>query len=222
MQPPLFQNNHDEGCPLCGKIVDSWIQGTKRNLKHCLNCDLIFVPPAHHPTLEEELHRYRQHQNSFDNPGYVKMLSDVLTLIRQFGLGPDKSNLLDFGCGPEPVFVDLCRQAGFNAFGYDSHFQQEFPKKSPFEVISAIEVWEHFRSPAREIRFLLSYLAPGGLLAVRTLLHGGEKNISSWWYARDNTHLSFYSQQTMNWIAENFGLDQLFSDGEKLLLFKSG
>lgn len=218
MPPPLLQNNHDELCPLCGKVVDSSIEGGKRNLKHCLECDLIFVLSAHHPTHEEELHRYRQHQNSSDNPGYVKMLSEVLTLIRRFG--PDGGDLLDFGCGPEPVFVDLCRQAGFNACGYDPHFSQEFPAEGRFDVISAIEVWEHFRSPATEIRSLLSYLAPGGLLAVRTLLHKGARNISSWWYISDNTHLSFYSQRTMNWIAENFQLESAFSDGEKFSLFK--
>lgn len=219
MPTPFLQVDNDKICPLCGGGANSSIQGAKRNLKHCLECDLIFVPSAHHPTREEELHRYRQHQNSSDNPGYVKMLSEVLTLIQRFG--PEGGDLLDYGCGPGSVFVDLCRQAGFNAYGYDPHFQQELPEKIRFDVISAIEVWEHFRSPATDISSLLSFLAPNGLLAVRTLLHTGEENISSWWYTRDNTHLSFYSQRSMNWIAEKFCLDQIFSDEEKIFLFKS-
>jgi 2-polyprenyl-3-methyl-5-hydroxy-6-metoxy-1,4-benzoquinol methylase len=219
MPIPLLQEDRDEVCPLCGKVANSLIRGAKRNLRHCLECDLVFVPSAYHPTPEEELHRYRQHQNSSDNLGYVKMLSEVLKLIQRFG--PEGGNILDFGCGPGPVFVDLCRQAGFNAYGYDPHFQQELPEKIRFDVISAIEVWEHFRSPATDISSLLSFLAPNGLLAVRTLLHKGEENMSSWWYTRDNTHLSFYSQQTFAWIAEKFRLNPIFTDGEKIILFKS-
>ncbi len=210
-------NNSKGSCPLCGEEVIKSIQGRKRNFKHCLSCDLIFVPQDYHPTPEEELHRYRQHQNSSDNPGYVKMLSEVLALIQRFG--PSRGSLLDYGCGPEPVFVNMCRQAGYDAFGYDPCFSKEFPSINRFDLICAIEVWEHFRSPADEIRSLLSLLAPDGLMVVRTLLHGGEEGFASWWYASDNTHLSFYSHRTFNWITEHFHLNSVFSDKEKFLLF---
>jgi hypothetical protein len=211
------KENPSEPCPLCGKDATNSIQGKRRRFRHCTSCDLIFVPPDAHPTPEEEVHRYRQHQNSADNPGYVSMLSAVLALIQRFG--PATGRLLDYGCGPEPVFVNICRQAGYDAYGYDPYFYKEFPARKQFELITAIEVWEHFRSPASEIRYLQSLLMPGALMAVRTLLHNGEEDFASWWYAADNTHISFYSQRTVDWIAAYFKLKLIFSDGEKLLLF---
>lgn len=208
----------NKSCPLCVEKTTFPIQGRRRDFRHCPRCDLIFVHPAHHPSPEEEVHRYRQHKNSSDNPGYVKFLSEVLALIQQFG--PAGGSLLDYGCGPEPVFVNMCRQAGYDAVGYDLYFSKKLPANSRFNLITSIEVWEHFRSPASEIRHLHTLLAPDGLLAVRTLLHEGKEKFVSWWYARDNTHLSFYSYRTIEWIIRNFNLQLIFSDGEKLFLFR--
>ncbi len=204
-------------CPLCGKEVTHQLQGKKRSFRHCLTCDLIFVPPAEHPTPEEEIQRYRQHNNSVDNPGYVSLLSEVLNLVQRFG--PAEGSLLDYGCGHEPVFVGMCKEAGYEAFGYDPYFQKELPNSSKFDIITSVEVFEHFRTPASEIQRLISLLKPGGMLAIRTLLHHGEGDFICWWYAVDNTHISFYSRQTFLWIAENFQLKILSSDNEKLLLF---
>jgi SAM-dependent methyltransferase len=204
-------------CPLCGKTVTHQLRGKNRDFGYCATCELIFVPPAYHPTPEEEIHRYRQHQNSLDNPGYVNLLAEVLELIQRFG--PASGSLLDYGCGQKPAFLNMCQAAGYEAGGYDPYFYKEPPAKTQFDIISAIEVFEHFRTPATEIRRLCSWLKPGGILAIRTLLHHGERDFIPWWYAADNTHISFYSRHTFLWIAENFRLKLLFSDGEKLLLF---
>ncbi len=214
-------NNNAELCPLCRAGEARPIEGERRNFLYCLTCDLIFEPSVYHLSEEEERHRYEQHNNTPDNPGYVKLLSEVLDLIRRFGPdGAGGGSALDYGCGPGPVFVDMCREAGFDAYGYDPYFFPEIPQRNKFEVISATEVWEHFRSPAAEIGSLLKLLAPDGLLVVRTLLHGGEEEFPTWWYNKDDTHLAFYSQNTMNWIADHFHLTPVFTDGKKFSLFK--
>ena len=204
-------------CPLCGAGETRPIQGERRSFLYCLECDLIFEQSAHHLSPEEERHRYEQHNNSPDNPGYVKLLSEVLDLVKRFG--PAEGSVLDYGCGPGPVFVDMCRQAGYDAYGYDPYFFDELPDKKCFDVISAVEVWEHFRNPANEIRSLLSLLVPEGLLVVRTLFHNGADDFPTWWYNKDDTHLAFYSQNTMSWIADHFQLTPVFTDGEKFSLF---
>ncbi len=207
-------------CPLCGAGETRPVEGERRSFLHCQICDLIFESSEYHLSPEEERHRYSQHNNSPDNHGYVKLLSEVLDLIRRFG--PDEgrgASVLDYGCGPGPVLVDMCREAGYDAYGYDPYFAKELPPKEHFDVISAVEVWEHFRNPVAEICKLLTLLAPGGLLAVRTLLHGGEEEFPTWWYNKDDTHLVFYSSRTMNWIANHFHLTPVFTDGEKFSLF---
>ena len=214
-------DNNIEPCPLCGADNIRPIQGERRSFQHCPVCDLIFEPSAYHLSEEEERHRYSQHNNSPDNPGYVKLLSEVLDLIKRFG--PEEgegASVLDYGCGPGPVLVDMCRQAGYDAYGYDPYFAKELPPKEHFDVLSAVEVWEHFRSPAADIRSLLSLLAPNGLLVVRTLFHKGADDFPTWWYNKDDTHLAFYSQNTMDWIADHFHLTPVFTDGEKFFLFK--
>lgn len=216
-----YMDKNIEQCPLCGEQNTGPIQGERRSFLYCLECDLIFEPSVYHLSEDEERHRYSQHNNSADNTGYVKLLSEVLDLIRQFG--PDGGggvSVLDYGCGPGPVLVDMCLDAGFDAYGYDPYFAKELPPTEHFDVISAVEVWEHFRNPAAEIGSLLSLLAPDGLLVVRTLLHGGEEKFPAWWYNKDDTHLAFYSSRTMTWIADHFHLTPVFSDGEKFSLFK--
>ncbi len=217
MNTVLDKEKYLRRCPLCGRRTTHQIPGGKRNFRHCANCDLIFVPPAYHPTPEAEIRRYRQHQNSPYNPGYVQMLSAVLKLIQRFGR--IEGSLLDYGCGPEPVFVSMCKEAGYEAYGYDPCFHKKLPSRAQFSIISAIEVFEHFRTPATEIQRLRALIPPGGLLVIRTLLHSGEGDFIPWWYAADNTHIAFYSRHTFLWIAERYQLTLLFSDGEKLLLF---
>ena len=46
-----------------------------------------------------------------------------------------------------------------------------------------------------------------GLLAVMTAAHPGVGLFHDWQYRRDLTHVIFFTEKTMRWIADHFNLD---------------
>ncbi len=43
---------------------------------------------------------------------------------------------------------------------------------------------------------------------------------TSWYYAKDFTHVSFFHDQTFDFIAENFGFELLGNNDERMMLLK--
>jgi hypothetical protein len=102
------------------------------------------------------------------------------------------------------------RAAGFqNVFEYDLYFHSD-PEilNREYDLVYASEVAEHFRNPAAEFRRLRGLLGSGGgKLVLMTLLYTPERDFNSWSYRRDPTHLVFYSNETLIWIAQAFRFD---------------
>lgn len=42
------------------------------------------------------------------------------------------------------------------------------------------------------------------MLALTTSLVDEATDVATWWYARDETHVSFYRRETLEWIALQF------------------
>lgn len=143
------------------------------------------------------------------------MLSKVIEMLEQRATGTCR--VLDYGSGPNPVLVELLQRRGYRAVGYDPLFAPDTDLSEPFDAILAVEVFEHFAAPAREIKRITSLLRPGGRLIIHTLLHRGPNSFGDWWYARDLTHVTFYSLRTMRWIADKFRFHRFDSDGERLV-----
>ena len=74
-----------------------------------------------------------------------------------------------------------------------------------YDFITCTEVAEHFHEPRRELAKIARLLRPGSWLAITTGLVNDEIDLATWWYARDETHVSFYRRETLVWIAEHFG-----------------
>ena len=68
-------------CPLCSTAAKFFTTGENREYQLCNLCGLIFVPPEFHISVESEITRYREHENSLDNQGYVNMFMKKITLI---------------------------------------------------------------------------------------------------------------------------------------------
>lgn len=178
---------------------------------HCENCDLIFMDPEERPLPEDEKARYDLHQNE-DTSGYRKFLEPLIQDIQNYSVmiskAPSEVKILDYGCGPTAFFSKMLAEHSFRAANYDIfYFSNQNPLQSTYDVITSTEVWEHFYHPFEEITQLIKILKTFGLLAIMTSAHPGVSLFHNWQYRRDLTHVIFFSEKTMRWIADHFGLD---------------
>ncbi len=205
-------------CPLCLFTVDSLFHEDKwRAYYRCSNCLLVFVPSEYHLDSVAEKAEYDLHQNSPHDAGYRKFLrriyDPVLEMMASSGCG------LDFGSGPGPTLSKMFEEAGVTMEIYDPIYS---PKQSPLEkaydFVTASEVIEHFRNPADDLERLWSCVKPGGLLGVMTKLALGKSEFENWHYKNDRTHVCFFSQETLTWIAKSWNA-KLTLVGEDVAIF---
>lgn len=201
-------------CPLCLASSSRTPPAHGRTLAHCQQCDLIFVPSTGHLNEAAERTRYLHHENSIDAPSYVATFDAPLAMLAAHA--PTACRVLDYGSGPTPVLVELLRQRGYDAVGYDPYFACDTDITGPFDAIVSVETFEHFRDPRRDLELLRSRLAPGAPLIVKTRFHPGPDALEDWYYVRDKTHVAFYSPATFEWIAETFDLQLIQHDGHSL------
>ena len=191
-------------CPLClgpGPFgLGSHRAWKERRFFQCPECDLFFVPSQDQITPENERARYETHRNDLGQRGFRDFLMKTVDLLTHHAKPPLK--ILDYGSGPEPSMSQLLREVGYEVSLYDPYFQPQMPS-GDFDLILLHEVFEHLREPRAELKKIRQLLRPGGCLVIRTELRPAD--FENWWYARDNTHIIFPSNQTMAWIAKDFG-----------------
>lgn len=203
-------------CPLCNTESKFYARGENRQYQLCDHCGLIFVSPEYHIPVSSEVARYREHENSLDNEGYVAMFMEKVNLIRKHC--PKIKTALDFGCGFEPVLKTLLEKEEISTRIYDSHFFPDFPTNETFDLVISTETFEHFKCPMRDIQLATNCVSPSGFLAVMTrfypLENGNpcENKFSKWYYKRDPTHIAFYSSKTFQWIAEKMGFEFILNN----------
>jgi SAM-dependent methyltransferase len=162
--------------------------------------------------------RYKKHHNNSTAAGHQQFLLQFVqpllaVLKKEKFSGKQNSRVLDFGCGPARTLGEiLTLHLKVPVLAYDPFFadQTELLKAKDWDLIVSTEVCEHFRNPAEEFTNLKSRLIFGGILALMTQFHQGIEHFTQWWYARDLTHLVFYSEKTWQWIADKYGLEVLY------------
>jgi len=90
-----------------------------------------------------------------------------------------------------------------------------------YDFISSSEVVEHLHKPNEVLHLLWAALKPGGLLGIMTALVNEDTDFKSWYYARDPTHVIFFSTQTFEWLANEWGASLSFV-GESVILLEKG
>lgn len=187
----------------------------ERSYFHCAECDLIFMNPAERLSPQEEKARYDNHENQ-GSAGHLAFLEplvkDIDDYFKSAGLVRSQLSTLDFGCGPKPSLSVLFDMKGYKTFNFDLFYHPDQDQlRRTYHLVTSTEVWEHLHNPRQEIEKLLRLLKPGGLLGVMTSAHRGEAAFHDWYYRRDLTHVVFFSEKTMEWIARSFKLQVLKS-----------
>ena len=217
MSPP-DACTHD--CPLCGDKAGARLVAQNRRFSHCPGCDLIWADAAERIDAEAQRRRYLLHENSLENAGYRLMLESAIAMLARHGLRTGR--VLDYGCGAVPLLAQLLAARGYEPISYDPLFAPNADLSRSFDAIISIETFEHFEQPAQELRRLTSLLSPAGLLVIRTLFHHGPESLARWWYIRDPTHVSFYSELTFGAIGRHFPLELVEISDQCLAVFRAG
>ncbi len=196
-------------CPLCLLgATRAMRSSTTRPYVQCLECAFIFVPPEAHLSSDAEKSRYLEHQNSPHDQNYRKFLSRLaLPLLKR--LSPGQQGL-DFGSGPGPALSHILEEAGMEMQNYDPFFAPQIEcLHRQYDFITATETLEHLREPHLELDRLAGMLKSGGILAVMTEMLQPAQKFSEWYYQRDPTHIGFFQEKSMKWIARqwNWGLE---------------
>lgn len=192
-------------CPVCEapQCHDFQTVGERIYLR-CSRCQATFLHPEQRPGPADELAEYQLHQNTAEDPDYrlfLRKLSDPL-LARL----PPRSQGLDFGCGPGPALATMLREHGHSVAIYDPFFQpDDSALRATYGFVTCTEVIEHFHQPAQEFRRLDALLAPGGWLGLMTNFQTDDSRFAGWHYRRDPTHVVFYREATLRWLAQHHG-----------------
>ena len=207
-------------CPLCAASSDAFQTVDTQRYWRCPQCELTFLDAAHHLAPQPERAVYDQHDNRVDDPRYRAFLARLATpLLHRLDPGSD---VLDYGCGPGPALAAMMDEAGHRSAVFDPFYApDEHVLDDLYDAITCTEVAEHFHHPGDEFTRLASLLRPGGWLGVMTCLQTDDDAFPGWHYRRDPTHVCFYREHTLDWMAERYGWG-LERPGKDVALFQAG
>lgn len=213
----ILINEHN--CPLCLTAGSALFHQDMRDYYRCENCSLVFVPAQYYLSTSEEKFIYDQHENSADDPGYRTFLERLFLPLSQ---RLDKhSNGLDFGSGPGPTLSVMFEEIGHKMQVYDPFYAADHSVlKMEYDFITATEVVEHLHHPGKELDMLWSCLKHGGIIGIMTKRVIDQQAFSSWHYKNDPTHVCFFSIETFQWLAEQWGAGLEVINNDVVLLTK--
>ncbi|WP_205859098.1 class I SAM-dependent methyltransferase [Pleionea sediminis] len=209
-------------CPLClnDRICDYW-EDKVRCYLHCPCCDLVFVPEEYLLSAADEKAEYDKHENTLDDPGYLKFLSRTYQHILQ--RTPKGSCGLDYGCGPAPALAHFLSHHERQMSVFDIFYApDESVFQHTYDFITCTEVIEHIVNTHDTILHWLQMLdKSSGLIAIMTKRVTELDAFKQWHYKNDPTHIRFFSRSTFEWIAEHWSLTADFPEKDVVLLSRN-
>ncbi|MCC5988894.1 MAG: class I SAM-dependent methyltransferase [Pararhodobacter sp.] len=192
-------------CPVCGKAqTEPFLSVERRDYWQCPTCETRFLAPAQRPSRGDEYAHYLHHENDPDESRYRRFLSKLADpLLARLAPG---SRGLDYGCGPGPALAAMLREAGHSVALYDPFFAPDpAPLRESYDFVTCTEVAEHFHDPRAEFARLRGLVRPGGWLALMTCFQTDDARFARWHYRTDPTHVVFYREATLRYLAREWG-----------------
>lgn len=206
---------HEGSCPLCTSAASEGIgEGFGRPYFLCRVCGLVFVPPEHHVSFERERREYSLHENTAASPSYVRYLSAMADRLSHVPMAAPR--VLDFGSCRGCVLEGILAERGLQCASYDPVYEiGRHALEKRYDVIVLCEVLEHLRHLADETALLERLLEPGGYLLLRTEFYDTPEAVPEWWYANDVTHINFFDEGVLQYLATLVHRRLLWSDHER-------
>ena len=139
--------------------------------------------------------------------------SKVLSVLIFFCFDRNGS-FLDYA-GGYGVFTRLMRDVGYNFYWHDPYtqnlfangFEKDLKFNSRFELLTAFEVFEHLVNPKEELEKMLEF--SDTIIFSTELMLQEVPDPKDWWYYGFNhgQHISFYTEKTLNTLANQFKLN---------------
>jgi len=178
----------------------------------CESCQFIQTEDPH--WLEEA---YRQSLN-IEDTGIIKrnILCAKRTTVVLYSYFNHQGCFLDYG-GGTGLFVRMMRDAGYNFYWNDPFttnifargYESELSPSQGFDAVTSFECFEHFVDPHTEIIKMLS-VAPAIIFSTE-IFSGGTPSPETWqyYYFSHGQHVSLYSYQSLQVIAQRYHLQLL-------------
>lgn len=194
-------------CPLCSaperKPYCSTTDGSE--YWECPHCALIWLEETQRLGRIEEKNRYLSHENH--GARYFNYLAKtaepVLAQVANGAVG------LDYGCGPTEGMKELISPMGFSVDSYDPFFFPRQLLKNHYDFVLCNEAAEHFFDPLVEFGRIDSTMKKGAVLGVSSQIAPWAQEFERWYYRRDPTHVVFYREGSVRWLAAHFGWELL-------------
>jgi SAM-dependent methyltransferase len=171
------------------------------------------------------IHDRKDHGDLYDesywdtqDPDWSGRVGQTLRLVMMankiLGLDPWKLKVLDFGCGMG-AFIEAGRNhLQMEVWGTDivkpKHGIEWFVPSPPdemYDVVVSCEVIEHLPFPFETMTKIKGYLKPGGVFAFQTAYYDPGACDRNWWYLGPaNGHISLYSKDSFDVLAERLGV----------------
>lgn len=206
-------------CNLC-KSTSVTIFNTKNNNYYkCANCLAIYMDSESFVSKDKEIERYKEHNNNVNDLGYQKFVNPIVNKVLSNYKNTHKG--LDFGCGTGPVVTKLLRDKAYNITTYDPFFDNNIKAlKTTYDYIVCCEVIEHFHNPLQEFQLLKSLLNSKGKLFCMTDVYNETIVFDNWYYRNDQTHVIFYQQKTLEWLAKHLNFSKVTVE-KRLIIFEN-
>lgn len=190
----------------------------------CEECDFCFSPELHSWSLADFENRIYNDQYKLVDPDYeeTRPKKQAKNVMETFSNdGPILH--LDYG-GGTGILAKTLRKSGWNSVSYDPFVNKDLDVTSlgKFDLITAIEVFEHVPDPHKLFRELSGLM--NGIVVFTTLLSDGHlfrEEGTKWWYiAPRNGHISIFSKKSLEHLVRTYGLNARSSPDGFHILFK--
>lgn len=213
----------NDKCKICGtstrKITH---EKTGNKFFCCNNCDFIAKDEQASLSLQDEFCVYERHNNSIDDPKYNDFFKVFIAAAVEGFLGKER-NGCDFGSGPSPVLAMILeRDYNCKIDIYDKFYSpNKIYQGKKYNFITSTEVVEHLDNPLEYFRLFSQLIKDDGFISIMTLFHPkDDEKFADWFYIRDNSHTSFFTPKTMEYIANLTSLKVVFCNNHRFITFK--